>query len=556
MNETPLPPQDPTAGEPPAAGGPRAGDQPHPAQPFAQQPYPQQPYAQQQYPQQPYPRPQRAGADSFFDGIRRSGIVRSDERWIGGVAGGVALRLGIDPLVVRGLFGVSVLLGGLGLILYGIGWLLLPEQRDGRIHLQQLLRGDFDVAVLGGFAVFVIGVSFPGTWFPGSWMSDRGSGWFSGLLWTTAVVVVIALIVSASRNRTGGPGGGHGPTTTLYPGAQPPSGAGPAPTSTYPGQPFAAPTTAAAAPPRRPEGPTTTMPPTTPYPTGGQPGTGPRTYPAGGYPSATHATPTPSTGAHGGYSAPYAQGPYGQAPYGQAPYVQTPPRGVPVTTLPRPAARRGPGAGAVGIVVALSLMTLATLLYLDRTGRFDGPVLLTAGAVSLVLLGIGIIVAGLRGRTSGGFGGLAVVALIVLIPLASLEYADWDGHWRSGTTFGEMDRTPTDVATAEEGYSLGAGDARIDLTELPLGGPAIEVPVNVGAGEVTIVLPEDGAYTADISVSAGEVVWLGDTITSGMPGNQGTEPYESDAVHDGASPDLKLDITVGFGTVTVVEEGR
>jgi len=28
------------------------------------------------------------------------------------------------------------------------------------------------------------------------------------------------------------------------------------------------------------------------------------------------------------------------------------------------------------------------------------------------------------------------------------------------------------------------------------------------------------------------------------------------AVQDGASPDLKLDITVGFGTVTVVEEGR
>lgn len=282
------------------------------------------------------------------------------------------------------------------------------------------------------------------------------------------------------------------------------------------------------------------MPPTTPYPSSGQPH---GTYPASGYPSSTYSTSVPPAGTH-----PAAGDP--------APYASAAPRSVPVTTLPRPAVSHGPGAGAMGIVVALSLITLATLLYLDRTDQFHGPVLLTAGAITVVLLGIGIIVAGLRGRTSGGFGGLAVVALIVLIPLAAVQYADWDGDWGTGTTFGDMDSTPTDVATAEAGYSLGAGEAQIDLTELPLSGPVIEVPVNVGAGEVTIVLPEDGAYTAEISVGAGEVVWLGDTVTSGIQGDQGTELYESDAVRDGATPDLALDITVGFGTVTVVEEGR
>lgn len=280
------------------------------------------------------------------------------------------------------------------------------------------------------------------------------------------------------------------------------------------------------------------MPPTTPYPSSGQPH---GTYPASGYPSASYSTSVPPVGTYpAGQSAPYAPGG---------------PRSVPVTTLPRPAVSHGPGAGAMGIVVALSLITLATLLYLDRTGQFNGPVLLTAGAITVVLLGIGIIVAGLRGRTSGGFGGLAVVGLIFLIPLAAVQYADWDG-WRTGTTFGDLDSTPTSVATAEAGYSLGAGEAQIDLTELPLGGPVIDIPVNVGAGEVTIVLPEDGAYTAEISVGAGEVVWLGDTVTSGIPGDRDTGRYESDAVRDGATPDLALDITVGFGTVTVVEEGR
>ena len=69
---------------------------------------------------------QGSGGDSFFAGLRGLGVVRTQDRWIGGVAGGLGLRLGVDPLVTRGLFAASILLGGLGLVLYGIAWALLP----------------------------------------------------------------------------------------------------------------------------------------------------------------------------------------------------------------------------------------------------------------------------------------------------------------------------------------------------------------------------------------------------------------------------------------------
>ncbi|WP_434081074.1 PspC domain-containing protein [Sanguibacter sp. Z1732] len=86
---------------------------------------------------------------SFFDSLRRSGWIRTADRWIGGVAGGVARRLDVDPLLVRGAFVVLTFFGGLGLLLYGLGWALLAEESDGRIHLQEALRGRFDAGLAG-----------------------------------------------------------------------------------------------------------------------------------------------------------------------------------------------------------------------------------------------------------------------------------------------------------------------------------------------------------------------------------------------------------------------
>jgi phage shock protein PspC (stress-responsive transcriptional regulator) len=54
------------------------------------------------------------------------------DRKIGGVAGGIARHLDIDPLVVRVAFVVLTLFGGAGLVMYAAGWLLLPEDGEQR----------------------------------------------------------------------------------------------------------------------------------------------------------------------------------------------------------------------------------------------------------------------------------------------------------------------------------------------------------------------------------------------------------------------------------------
>jgi len=75
---------------------------------------------------------------SFFDTIRRSGFRRGPYRMFGGVAGGIAAKLGANVAIVRLLVLLAFLLPGIGLGLYLVAWILLPWQ-DGSIPLERLL---------------------------------------------------------------------------------------------------------------------------------------------------------------------------------------------------------------------------------------------------------------------------------------------------------------------------------------------------------------------------------------------------------------------------------
>jgi len=50
-----------------------------------------------------------------------------DDKVIAGVASGVADFFGLDPAVVRVVWALTILLGGLGVILYIILWIVVPE---------------------------------------------------------------------------------------------------------------------------------------------------------------------------------------------------------------------------------------------------------------------------------------------------------------------------------------------------------------------------------------------------------------------------------------------
>jgi phage shock protein C len=56
--------------------------------------------------------------------LRRS----KSDRMIAGVCGGLGDYLGVDPVIVRLLWAVSIFGYGTGLLLYVIAWILIPEE--------------------------------------------------------------------------------------------------------------------------------------------------------------------------------------------------------------------------------------------------------------------------------------------------------------------------------------------------------------------------------------------------------------------------------------------
>lgn len=64
-------------------------------------------------------------------GVERSQKLyrNADDMVLGGVASGLAAYFSIDPVIIRLLFFISLLSGGIGLIIYGLLWLSLPKAK-------------------------------------------------------------------------------------------------------------------------------------------------------------------------------------------------------------------------------------------------------------------------------------------------------------------------------------------------------------------------------------------------------------------------------------------
>jgi len=433
------------------------------------------------------------------------GVVRTDDRWIGGVCAGLAHRFNLDPLLVRGIVAVTVLVGGFGIVAYGVAWALLPEARDGRIHLQETLAGRFDSAVLGALGMVLAGLIRGDGWM---WWG-RTPGVFYALSWFAFVAVVITVVVIA-----------------------------------------------ATASDRKKA--------SVPYYRASQPMTAPPIAPA----------VDPAYG----YSGP-----------------------PPVPWTPRPRVH-GPGRTTVGVVVAVVLMATAGLLMASRTGHLDAPVALVGAGVCVVLAGLGIVVSGLRGRRSGVLGFIAIITLVVAGPWAVVEASDWPAVNRSTIVI-------NDLRTAERGVTQDVGEIVVDLryladlagertptpepapspdvpatpdvpdvpdvpdppdvpdgakTDVPepakTEGPkdvepvkeaqALVVPVDVGAGDVTIILPQGVSTRVEVDLGVGEVFWQpAGAVPDHSRGVSVLRTFRTDLTDP--DPVLVVRVNMGVGRLTI-----
>ncbi|WP_198318249.1 PspC domain-containing protein [Arthrobacter sp. YN] len=386
--------------------------------------------------------------ENFFDWIRSQGIRRGPDRWIGGVASGVAHRFGIDPLIVRGIFIVLAVFAGVGVLLYGIAWALLPEP-DGRIHVQEAAAGRWSGGMTGALITTIIGLPSLGRGFWG-WGWDGLPGLFWTLFWMGGVFYLIYFLVQ--RNKA-------------------PKGAPPMSPQNY----SAAPGKTAA------YGTPTTYGPSAAYGASAASNTGVPVYGAGQHGTKPHGHSASAVPPSGPYSSFNPSGP--RPPQGPTP---------PEYWQPKPAApkRKGPGAAIVAVSAGAALLAGGTLKALDagnviELGNSANAVVWATGAA---VLGLGILVAGLRGRTSGFLGFLAVAALIIggifnVVPRDGDRFTFHDVNW-----------APTSLEQARQGIDVTGAQGVVDLSDITMNPPLISevlIPVDATASNVTVIIPDD-----------------------------------------------------------------
>ena len=400
--------------------------------PYGPQPGPAPSFQQYDGPQ---PEPQRGSTHRFFDSLRGSGLMRTNERWVAGVAGGVAYRFDLDPTLVRCVWVVLSLFAGVGLVLYGLAWALLPEESDGRIHLEEALSGRFNAGLAGAIGMTIIGMSTFGSGFIPNWyVHEAGTAGIAAALWPLfwlgLFILGIVFLIRRAQERRANRKAARGPR-------------GPQPWQTYPAGTAQAP--------------------------GSRPG-----VQAGGFASAWDSS------APGSGTPTFNQSAGGQSwqsrSYRQYPSYQQPP----VPVRPARPRRPGPGSSLSLAVLGLGLLTAAGVWYATVThhlGLLQGQFILIG--ILVALLGAGIVVSGLRRRHGGwmtvlGWPVLFVVAIpalatasIVPTSLARMPFESL----RNATTATSSTVTWQELTASASSGSVtrnkDIGDLTLDLRGMP-----------------------------------------------------------------------------------------
>lgn len=477
----------------------------------------------------PQEQQQRHGLDGFFGWVRGFGLQRNtDDKWVAGVCSGLANRLGVDPVLVRGGLLLLIIFGGFGLTLYLVAWALLPDRNDHIVAEGGIRHGEGWGIVL----LVVIGIVV---------FSDLADRWW---IWTILLPTAVLLgwvVKSSKAGRTPeqmgeeathlantfasrveswgaaqGRRGGHGRCGG--------AGASTNPTASYAGS--------------SPPGAAPVSPPSGSAPFGATPGSAPF-----GATPATPATPA-ATAAAAGAAAPAAHtapvAPHGMGP-GRTGTVSPP--------APRVVRKRRRRAGILGL-----LLTVGLALAAYGVGTQAAPdVSSTASpeavglAAALAAAGLALVLIGLVGRRAG-FAGFLATALAVVAVLSTTTSPDFV---TGGLKGGLGDRTWVASSQPAGGFRLGFGDATLDLTGAADGGT---VTVKVGAGDLTITVPKGTTATTTARVGAGDVAIRQADGSTRKDGGVGSGNDLTDYRIGSGSTAVTLHAELGAGNLTIVEE--
>ena len=450
----------------------------------------------------------------FFAWMRSLGLTR-EPGWVGGVCAGIASRLGVDPLIVRGIFVVVAVLGGPALLVYAAAWLLLPD-RDDKIHLEEVFSGRLEspIAGIGALILFSMLPVTQGFWYAGSafWGQPFWGEAVGRALWTVVLLGLIVWFVVFIARRSG--------RTPERPAAP----AAPADTAAQP---------AASA---------LTLDKTTP----------------GVRPPAPAATASQEEFAawreqqaqwkveNAAFRAQQASEQQAASLAAQAQYRAEREARRAVERARHARTRSNPLYSFVAIGLSFVVGGIVVLSLGD--GGITGASLLAGLGSMLAVLAVAIIVNGARGRRPGGSQGLATVVLAVILVAAVMPHGS-NISYASDARFAPA---ASDRFNANETYFTGTGDIVLDLRDYF----ATPVPSSMtdpvygnfsilsGTGTVTVIVPEDAQLSYGATIGRGIIddAELGGPDVAAQPDGEPSEPAEPVSARS-----VYLSVAIGAG---------
>ncbi|GGR14894.1 PspC domain-containing protein [Streptomyces netropsis] len=426
--------------------------------------------------------------------LRRS----REHKVLSGVCGGLGRCFDLDPVVFRVVLGVLGVTGGLGLIVYGLAWLLVPLEGEEENEARRMLSGRVEGPALTALLCALVGC---GLFL--SMLNNSGAMAFSLAL---AIAVVGAAYWSQHHRHADGEEDAPATQKTVE------------------------------APPETKAPPTPGTPSWWRDPLVKDGMTGPAAAGTGylwGPDDALGADPAHGHGRYGGH------GPF-DGLYEPKTAAARPPFPV-ARPAPQPAGR---ALGGWVFLLALAAFALGTgLTWHDRP---VGTSLEIGLACALGVFGLGIATSALYGRTGGGTVFAAMLTGVLLTGAAALPEsvtADWTRKtWR-----------PANAAEVRDHYAVGSGVGVLDLSGVAWPkDKVIGTSAGAGAGQLKVVVPPDVTARLDVKVGLGDIQLPGeqrDDIDI-SPGQRKRITLPPPAGHASRGT-LEIRLEVGIGQVEV-----
>ena len=187
------------------------------------------------------------------------------------------------------------------------------------------------------------------------------------------------------------------------------------------------------------------------------------------------------------------------------------------------------------VIVFAAVIAAGIAGFAAAIGTAFGGGAIVAGIV--ILCGLGLI----AGAFGPGRRWLLIPALVLAVPAAVGQAADL----RVEGGVGEREYRPLTDADLPAVYELGAGDMTIDMTDYDFPSGRTGIRIDMGIGEVRVIVPEDVCLSWRTDVGAGEVEVF-DRENGGVEFD-----WAQSARGEGDSPELFVDADIDFGAIEI-----